>query len=785
MRGRRVLIALALIGGAGYGLSRFFRAELFRASIHRGLEASLGRKVEIKGAISYSLIPRPGFAIENVYIHEHPSVGVEPFAWVSELTFHVSLPGLLSGRVDLAGIRMDEPHINLMKHPGSPWNFQPFLDHALVSKTSGATLPAIEITNGRLNFKSGDTKSVLYLDATDLTVEAESSSPDRFGIKFEGEPARTDRSARALGRLSGRGMLQLGRTSGAESTIELSLTSERAAISEIMTMIEGRSIGLGGFVTSRLRLSGPLSAIGIEGKLELDDVGRFSSLLPGGAGWGLQLRGKLDLPGQELRLETAAPANQLMPLSFRVRATQLLSQPSWAMLLTANRVPLASLRSLLAETGVSIPADVPSEGNVSGAVGLTRSGGVQGTIVAREGSLPVEGSQAIRFAEASVAVSGREFRLNPMVVELGEGGKQVAVEARYNAESGDREARLQTAPIPLADLKPLWRVLSGGPMPAILERAERGTVQGSIQSRQLGDEPPRWTADFAASDLSVAFDELPGPLRAASALISIRGDAMAIRKLDAKVGNLGVAGSVDHDPLAKVPLRFRLTAAEAAIGDLEPFVSIAFPKRQGLIDRTLRRSAPVPAWLKGRKAEGELRIGKLMIGEYRLDNSVARVDWTGAKLEVRDWKAAAGEGEFFGSVSADLSVAEPSYKARFDVKNMKWQDGRLDSPVTAETSGFGLETLARLRLSGTFRALDVTIAPGTEWRSASGSYTWTGSAASRLQVRGMEVASGADTYQGQANSGAEGRLVIELTNAQKQLRLAGRMSGLRIELQPQ
>lgn len=784
MTARRVTIALVAIGAAGYGLSRLFQAEMFRASIHRGLEASLGRKVEIKGAISYSLIPRPGFAIENVYIHEHPSVGVEPFAWVSELTFRVSLTGLLAGRVDLAGIQMDEPHINLMKHPGSPWNFQPFLDHALGSKTSGATLPAIEITNGRLNFKSGDTKSVLYLDATDLTVEADSSSPDRFGIKFEGEPARTDRSARALGRLSGRGMLQLGR-SGAESTIELSLNSERAAISEIMTMLEGRSIGLGGFVTSRLRLSGPLPAIGIDGKLELDDVGRFSSLLPGGANWGLQLRGTLDLPGQELRLETAAPANQPMPLSFRVRATQILSQPRWAMLLTANRVPLASLRSLLGETGVAIPADVPSEGNVSGALGFTRSGGVQGTIMAREGSLPVRGSQPIRFAEASVAVSGREFHLNPTVVELGENKRQVAVEARYNAESGDRDVRLQAAPVPLADLKPLWRALAGGPLPDILDRSEKGILQGSLQLRQVREEPPRWTADFGASDLAVPFDELPGPVRVASALVSIRGNSMAIRKLDARIGQLAITGSADHDPLAKVPMRFRLAVSEAAIGALEPFVSIAFPKRQGLIDRTLRRAAPVPAWLKGRKVEGELRIGKLAIGEYRLENSVARVDWTGAKLEIRDWKALVGEGEFVGAISADLSGAEPSYKARFDVKGMKWQDGRLDAPGTVETSGFGEETLARLRLNGTFRAVDVTVAPGAEWRLASGSFTWTGSAASRLQVRGMEVASGSDTYQGQANSGAEGRLLIELTNAQKQLRLAGRMSGLQVELQTQ
>jgi uncharacterized protein involved in outer membrane biogenesis len=782
MNKRRAGVALVLLAAAGFGLPALFRAERYRDAIHRGLESSLGRKVDIRGEIAYLLLPRPGFSIQNVYIHEHPSVGVEPFAWVSELEFHVSLAGLLGGRVELAGIRMQEPHINLMKRPDSPWNFQPFLDHALRAQPSGATLPAIEITGGRLNFKSGDTKSVFYLDATDLIVDADSESPGRFGIKFEGEPARTDRSARALGRLSGRGMLNLGRATGAESTIEFSLNSERAPLAEIMTLLQGRSIGMGGFVTSRFRLSGPLSAIAIDGKLELDDFDRFGSLLPAASNWGLQLRGTFDVPGQELRIETAAPPDRPLPLSLRVRATRLLTQPAWAMLLSANRIPLASLRALLSETGYRLPTDVQAEGTVSGALGFSNGRGVQGMISARDGSVPIEGAPPVRFVQAAVSMSGDDMRLHPTGIEIGEKRRPANVEARFHTGTGDRVVTVQTSQVSLADLKPLWRALAPSPLPEILHLARKGVLQGSIRLHQVGDERPRWTADFTATELTLELAELPFELQLASAAVSIRGSAITIRKIDAALGPLTVTGRFDHDPAAKVPARFDMTVREASIVDLETFVGAAFPRRQGLIARTFRTAAPVPSWLKTRRVEGLLRIGSLSAGGFQFEDAAARIEWNGPHLEVRDWKAALGEGEFTGNLSGDLSGPEPSYKARFDVNRFPWQEGTLDTSATVEAAGFGPNVIARLRAAGTFHASDVTLGPGAAWQSASGSFTWTGSAASRLQVRGMEVDTGADTYQGQANSSSEGRLTIDLTSAQKQLRLAGRMSGLQFEL---
>lgn len=777
---KRWLLAFTAAAAVIFALPRVFKAEMFRPAIHRGLEDTLGRKVEINGGITYLLFPRPGFSVAGAVIHEHPSVGVEPFAYVGELDFHVSLTGLLRGRVDLAGIRMYEPHVNLMKPGQSIWNFQPFLDHALGPKRTGTTLPAIEIRGGRLNFKSGDVKSVLYLSETDLTVEADPDSPDRFGIQFEGEPARTDRGVRSLGRVSGRGMLTVGRTSGAESRIELSLNTERTALSEVITLIQGRGSGLRGFVSSRLKLSGPLSAIQIEGSIQTAEFERLGWLLPGGSGAGVPVRGKLDLPGQTMTFETVAPGGAAMPVSLRARASRFLGVPSWAMLITVNDLPLASVRWLLAEAGIPLPADLPAEGKLSGAVGYDTARGMQGEMKARQGALQMDGLPPVRFESASVVVDGPVLELRPAAVRIGE-ARGATVEARYNSVSGEREASIQTQGVELAELRGLWKAVAAGPMPEMLDRAVEGSLQGAIRCKPCGEAGAQWTADTAVRGLRIALDGLPATVLLESGLVSLRGTALAARRLEGRLGTLRWTGEVAV-PAAN-QAKFNLEFPEANSSQLEAFLSPAFERQQGLIARTiLRRSGPLPEWLRLRRADGRVKIRQLQVGPQLLEAVSFAVNWTGPKIEITNWQSRIGDGQLLGALTADLAGRAPVYKGRVEASAVPWQEGRLDGGAAFETSGAGSQLIPRLSAQGTFAARDVVLAPDTEWRTASGSFSYTG--ASRLQITGIEAAIGPDSYQGAGAANADGRLAIELASAQRQLRLAGRISGQGVELRP-
>ena len=87
--------------------------------------------------------------------------------------------------------------------------------------------------------------------------------------------------------------------------------------------MRGQSGAVHGAVTSRLHFGGPINNIGIQGRLTLADVHRWDLLPPAGQGWPLDIRGRLDLLGQQLELQSSSAGNEVLPLSVRFRAQRL------------------------------------------------------------------------------------------------------------------------------------------------------------------------------------------------------------------------------------------------------------------------------------------------------------------------------------------------------------------------------------------------------------------------------------------------------------------------------
>ena len=118
------------------------------------------------GKVHFSLFPSPAFSVERsdsgspgIVIHEDPSIGIEPMAYVETMRVRPSLWSLLSGRFVIASIRLeDDVSINLTKTgQGSEfgrWNFASFVNPSVMYTT-----PAIHVRNGRIHFKFRGTPS--------------------------------------------------------------------------------------------------------------------------------------------------------------------------------------------------------------------------------------------------------------------------------------------------------------------------------------------------------------------------------------------------------------------------------------------------------------------------------------------------------------------------------------------------------------------------------------------------------------------------------------------------
>ena len=190
---RALWIALAAVVAIGL-LAPYLNANRLRPRIQAALETAFHRPVEI-GAVHLNLFSGPGFTVQDVVIDDDPPAGIEPFAHVESMQARIRWLSLLRGKLAFSTLRMDSPSVNLVRLQAGPWNIQQLLSHSSgTNSTKARDVPDIQIRDGRLNFKFGDTKSVFYISAAD--IDAYPNESGDVVIRFSGAPARTDRGGR-------------------------------------------------------------------------------------------------------------------------------------------------------------------------------------------------------------------------------------------------------------------------------------------------------------------------------------------------------------------------------------------------------------------------------------------------------------------------------------------------------------------------------------------------------------------------------------------------------------
>jgi hypothetical protein len=778
-RRRRWILALVLLIGAAAAAVPYLGAQGFAASIQRELERVLGRKVELHGEAHFQLLPWPGFSVADVVIHEDPSFGVEQFAYVPSLEVGVGLDSLWRRRMEFASLRLVAPSINLMKAGDGRWNVQSLVERARGSDALRG-LPVIEVSEGRLNFKSGDLKSAYHLAEADVVLEAVET--ERISLRFAGIPARTDRGTHGFGRVSGRGSVRLADASG-PGRLDLSVALERTAAAEILTLLQGRGIGLGGFVRSQARLSGPLTKIEISGRLELDDFERWSWLLPGDAGWGLDYRGAFEPEHQTLEIETRAPEKTAapLPLSVRLRATRLLTDTRWAALVTARAVPLSSLRSLAEETGSDLPVGLPLEGVLTGALSYSPADGFRGQVAVADAAMNLPDLPPLRFEGLSIVADGSSVSLGPAILRVGE--RQTArLEAHFMGAAPVLDVKLSSNAIALSHLQGGWRQLTGEALPPMLAAARGGTATGSLRvQRQRTEDAATWTADLEIGDVHLPVVGLPSPVTIEAGGLRLKGNEAALTIRKGRFSDTRFTGTYIHPAGDRRPHQLSLDIPALTAAELEPMLSTG-GRRQGFLARTLRfGTPPAPEWLAGRSLRGSIRIHSLEAGGYKLENVRSRLLWEGSRLEFQNVTATLESAALHGNLAALLGGPVPVWRGDLQLRNYPWHDGRLDAEAALDASGWGLQFLSTLRLDGWFTADDIVVGPDQTWRAASGCFTLQTAGGPRLLLSGLSATIGAESYLGQGVAGSDGRLTIDLASTQRTLRVPGRVNGLSLD----
>ncbi|HET7100493.1 MAG TPA: AsmA family protein, partial [Terriglobia bacterium] len=284
-RTRTLLVILAGLIFAGWFIPPFFHARRYRRTLEAGLESKLGRPVKL-GAVTFRLLPHPGFSVENVVVEEDPAFGTEPFARVDRVECDLRWRSLWGSHLDCARIVLDHPTVNLVRRPDGRWNVEDFLRQSSTGGNAGPVAAAkrsiprpftFEARDARVNFTLNSVKKPFILSGVRASLDFD---PSHGAIRFNlaGTPLRTDLTLPSPGRVELSGEWKPGRDF--KGPFHALLYTHNALLYGWAPLVTGRNPGLYGMVDANLQLQGSIRQVNLTGHVHLEQLHRWESLPP-------------------------------------------------------------------------------------------------------------------------------------------------------------------------------------------------------------------------------------------------------------------------------------------------------------------------------------------------------------------------------------------------------------------------------------------------------------------------------------------------------------------------
>ena len=776
MTRRRLVLSIA--GGLAcaaallYFTSSTWRADRFRERIQVALQNSLHRPVKIGGKVQYSLFGGPGFAVDEVTIGDAPEFGTEPLAYVTRLEGRLGLMSLLSRDWQFSSLRLIEPSLNLAQDDHGSWNIQP-----LIEQRRSTVIP-IEVRDARINFRGdGRKKSPFYLTNARADVSVSDGDQRVVAWSFEAQPARTDKGEQGFGQFSGSGKWQNG-----QLTLDVQL--ERSAISELVTLTQGQSYGVQGFLASRMHFSGPPHALAVNGQMQLEDVNRWASFLPQSANARFPFRGTIDLPGQNIDLRTTQPGAAALPLAFQLKGKEIWRQPRWATIFTLHELPLSSVMPVARRLGQNMPEALQMQGVLTGVVSYSSGTGLQGEVEASKVSLQISRSEPFSAEKAQVLLNGSNIQVQP--VELAnKAGRTIQLSAEYRTALPALAISMKGESLPIADLQTALDSLGVRSVP-ILRQCNGGFWSGTAEYLLASAPLGKWIGDGVLKGASITLPGSSEPVQVRRAAVTIDGDRVVVSGLDAKLGALDLQGEYRYEPDAPRPHLLKMFVPTADAAEIERLFVPANRKPRGFFARTLRfGDEPIPTRIVP-LIDGTIRIGRLRFGAEEFEDAQSRLVFEHAKLEFPNVSAKYHGSPIAGAFTADVTGDNPVYHVHARAQKWRWRNGLWDIEGDWDTTGAGPDLLTNLHAAGTFQGKGGDLAPDLPpIRAASGAFEYQqrkGEPA--LRLKDLQLTVGRDVYHGEGTADWPGRIDAQLESDSSHLHLAGTTSPWRVRNVP-
>jgi hypothetical protein len=697
-RARNLALLLLLLGGAAWLVPSYFSAEPYRRRLEAGLERALHRPVEF-GAVSFRLLPRPGFTIENAEVEEDSDFGSEPFARVDRIECDLRWRSLWRSRLDFARLLLARPSFNLVLNAQGEWNVGRLL------RQSGVTAPAgegpgatgsrvgepldLEVEDAHIDFKVGANKKPFALTDVQARLRADPAER-RVEFRIVASPLRSDLAVPTPGPVEVEGVWTPGRD--LQGPIAARLRARGALLYDWIPIATGHNPGLYGVLDCDARLSGSLPNLTVEGESHLTQLQRWSEPSPSDSmSLDLRFRGRLQRAQERVLVESLEASFRDSHFHLSGSVDHFPNSPQLDLVVALERSRLEDVLAVIRRwwpnpSAWSLKGRVDGMLSIQGPWAQRRYGGFVG---AREVSLETA-SGSFPVSELALRINNRGARLAPAQVTL---APRVALLAEGSIE--------RAGGIPRYDLQlvargvPLHNALAFGRGLGI--RALQGldaTGSATATLHFAGSAwPPARPALTARAEVRSARLLIPGltePLNLPHARVQASGDQITVDPLVAVLGTSVFVAKLEHRGPWSNPWGFDVRANSLsleqsalwfdALGHRRPLPLLE--RLPGLASFADRRTAASQLF-GSLAAEGRFSTPSLTYRGATLKEFQGTFEAAGRTIRMKaaKFQVSGGRGEASGEV--DFSTSPPRLAANVSLAGLPVEalTFRLPSPL--------------------------------------------------------------------------------------------------------
>jgi hypothetical protein len=721
-RVRNLAVALFLLGLAAWIIPSYFSAERYRRRLQAGLEQALHRPVKF-GSLSYRLVPRPGFSIQDVEVDEDAEFGLEPFARVDQIDCDLRWHSLWRSRMDFAHLHLDHPSFNVVLNSRGDWNVEKLL------LQSGVTAPAsaagagnsslaaeqldMDVTDARIDFQMGSNKKPFAL--TDVRARLQVNPVERrVQFQISASPFRSDLTLPTPGPVEMNGAW----TPGADlnGPIDARVRTRGALLYDLIPVITGTNPQIYGVMDSDIHLSGSLPDLIVEGETGLTQLQRWGEPPPSDPmPWTIQYRGRVVGGREHIQVERldASFGDSHLHVSGSVDKLQQDPRLDCVVSLEHSRLEdvIAAIRRFWPGAGSwNLEGRIDAMLAIQGLWKERRYGGYvgaqQASLETPSGSFPLS-DIAVRVNDHGAILAPVQITLAPRVT--------LAAQGSINRTKTGPQYDLQFAAkaIPLRDAVSFGGGLGIG---ALRQVGASGAV--TIGIRLAGSSwPPERPKLSARAEMRAARLLIPGltePLNIPHATLQINGDQIIADPVVAVLGTSVFNARLAHHGGHEIPWNFDVRANNLnleesalwfdALGLRRPLPLLQ--RIPGLSSFAARREAASHLF-DSLNAGGRFATPELTYRGVTLTDFQGNLELAGRTIRMKDASFYSGGGRGNAKGDADFTVSPPVLSAQMEIAGVAVQTltARLPGPAhnlrgfvsakgTLQTRGLGREELA-------------------------------------------------------------------------------------------